>query len=80
LPTIGSGSNPTLSGKGAIITSDGDFLVGDTSGSHMFFDESEGTLSLRSGTSGARLALENDVLKVFDSSGNTRVILGNLSS
>ena len=83
---VASGTVPAISGttvsggKGALINSDGDFFVGDPSASHMFFDQSEGKMHLRSGTSGARMALENDTLKVFDASGNLRVHLGNLSS
>ena len=80
VPSIDANTGQPTGGKGALINSDGDFFVGDPSASHMFFDQSEGKMHLRSGTSGARMALENDTLKVFDSNGNLRVHIGNLSS
>ncbi|WP_018865140.1 hypothetical protein [Thioalkalivibrio sp. ARh3] len=39
-----------------------------------------GNMEIRSSSSGARLTVENDVIKVFDSSGRLRVQIGNLSA
>lgn len=78
--TVPAINGTTLSGgKGALLNSDGDFFVGDPSGAHMFFDQDQGKLNIRSATTGGRIEFVNDTIKVLDSSGNERVILGNIS-
>lgn len=44
-----------------------------------FISDTSGNVIIRSGTSGARLEIKNDVIKVFDANGVLRVKLGNLS-
>lgn len=44
-----------------------------------FIVDSQGNTTIRSGTSGARLELMNNVIRVFDGAGRLRVKIGNLS-
>ena len=69
----------TLTGSGAALNETGDFFVGDSASAHMFFDQSAGTLAMKSGTSGARTEIVGGTTKVYDSSNNVRVIIGDLS-
>ena len=69
----------TLTGTGAALNSNGDFFVGDSASAHMFFDQSAGSLAMKSGTSGARTEIVGGTTKVYDASGNVRVIIGDLS-
>ncbi|WP_070988483.1 phage tail tip fiber protein [Halofilum ochraceum] len=45
-----------------------------------FTVDSSGNADIRSGTSGARMEIKNDVVKVFDGNGTLRVQLGNLNA
>ena len=76
-PTI-SGASIT-GGKGSHLNGEGDFFTGNPTGAHLFFDQSAGTFEIVSGTSGGRVEFVNDTIKVYDSSNNERVILGNIS-
>ena len=76
--TIDANGEPS-GGKGVFLKEDGDFFTGDPSGAHLLFDQSAGKLKIRSGTTGGRIEFVNDTIKVLDSSGNERVILGNIS-
>ena len=69
----------TLTGSGAALNETGDFFVGNSASAHMFFDQSAGTLAMKSGTSGARTEIVGGTTKVYDSSNNVRVIIGDLS-
>jgi hypothetical protein len=69
----------TLTGSGAALNETGDFFVGNSAGSHMFFDQSAGTLAMKSGTSGARTEIVGGTTTVYDSSNNVRVKIGDLS-
>jgi hypothetical protein len=44
--TAPSISGTTISGKGSLLKADGDVLFGDSAGHHIFFDQSEGTITL----------------------------------
>ena len=78
---ITSSNSNTLIGNDAIVTAHlsadcvtaDEIFVGDLSS----ISATIGTL--QSATSGARLVVETDKIKVFDSSGNERVRIGNLS-
>ncbi len=76
--TIDANGEPS-GGKGVFLKEDGDFFTGDPSGAHLLFDQSAGKLKIRSGTTGGRIEFVNDTIKVLDSGGNERVILGNIS-
>lgn len=76
--TIDANGEPS-GGKGVFLKEDGDFFTGDPSGAHLLFDQSAGKLKIRSGTTGGRIEFVNDTIKILDSSGNERVILGNIS-
>ncbi len=69
----------TLTGTGAALNSNGDFFVGDSASAHMFYDQSEGSLAIKSGTSGARTEIVGGTTTVYDASGNVRVKIGDLS-
>ena len=69
----------TLTGSGAALNETGDFFVGNSASAHMFFDQSAGTLAMKSGTSGARTEIVGGTTKVYDSTGTVRVIIGDLS-
>ena len=71
-------SGTTLSGKGAVITQDGDVMIGDSGGKHIFFDESEGTLEITDGSGDDRTEFDGGTIKVF-SGGVLRVKIGNLA-
>ena len=75
-PTI---TGTTLAGSGAVIKDDGDVMIGDSAGKHIFYDQSAGSLAIRSGTSGSRTEFLGDVIKVFDGT-TLRVKIGNLSA
>ena len=44
--TAPSISGTTIAGKGSLLKADGDVLFGDAAGHHIFFDQSEGTITL----------------------------------
>lgn len=44
------------------------------------FEMNDGTINLRSATSGARMELKNNVIKVYDASGTIRVKIGDLAA
>jgi hypothetical protein len=71
-------SGTTISGKGAVITQDGDVMIGDSGGKHIFFDESEGTLEIADGSGDDRTEFDGGTIKVF-SGGVLRVKIGNLA-
>ena len=71
-------SGTTLSGKGAVITQDGDVMIGDSGGKHIFFDESEGTLEITDGSGDDRTEFDGGTIKVY-SGGVLRVKIGNLA-
>jgi len=71
-------SGTTISGKGAVINQDGDVMIGDSGGKHIFFDESEGTLEISDGSGDDRTEFDGGTIKVF-SGGVLRVKIGNLA-
>ena len=75
----GTEPNTTLTGTGAHLNKFGDFFVGNSAGSHMFFDQSEGTLAMKSGTTGARTEIVGGTTTVYDANDNARVKIGDLS-
>jgi hypothetical protein len=72
-------SGTTVSGEGAALKANGDFYVGKHDGNHIFFDQSAGTLAIKSGPSGARTEIVGGTTKVYDASNVVRVIIGDLS-
>lgn len=48
-------------------------------GTNKFSVDSDGNVSIKSGTTGGRLEIQNDVIKVYDASNVLRVKIGNLS-
>ena len=67
----------TISGKGTVINQDGDVMIGDSAGKHIFFDESEGTLEIADGSGNDRTEFDGSTIKVF-SGGVLRVKIGAL--
>jgi hypothetical protein len=64
----------------AITANLGSVTAGALNINSKFIVASDGTVTIRSGTSGARLEIYNNVIKAFDSSGTLRVKLGDLSA
>jgi hypothetical protein len=63
----------------AITANLGSITGGSLSINGKFIVDSNGNTTIQSGTSGARMKMENDVIKVYDSSGSLRVKIGNLN-
>lgn len=57
----------------------GDLTAGSINLGGKFTADNNGTISIKSATTGARLEMTNDVIKVFDENGTLRVKLGNLA-
>lgn len=55
-------------------------LVGKKAGVNTFVLDAQGQLGIASATSGARMEIKNNVIKVYDASGVVRVQLGDLSA
>jgi len=72
-------SGTTVSGEGAALKSNGDMFVGKHDGNHLFFDQSAGSLAIKSGASGARTEIIGDKIRVYDANNQVRVKIGNLS-
>jgi hypothetical protein len=71
----------TLNVKGDITGSTGTFGGSLSAGGGLFtVNGSSGAVSIKSATSGARVEMANNVIKVFDSSGALRVQLGDLAA
>jgi hypothetical protein len=64
----------------AITANLGSVTAGALNINSKFIVASDGTVTIRSGTSGARLEISNNVIKAFDSGGTLRVKLGDLSA
>jgi hypothetical protein len=64
----------------AITANLGSVTAGALNINSKFIVASDGTVTIRSGTSGARLEIYNNVIKAFDSAGTLRVKLGDLSA
>lgn len=64
----------------AISANMGSITAGSLSINNKFIVDSSGNTTIQSGTSGARLFIANNVIKVFDSSGVLRVKIGDLSA
>lgn len=67
-----------LTWDGTAFTIKGDMTAGSISLGGSFGVTSAGAVTIRSGTTGARLEITNSVIKVFDASGNLRVKIGDL--
>jgi hypothetical protein len=68
-----------LTWDGAILDIKGNLTAGSISLGAKFSAQADGTISIKSATTGARLEIANDVIKVFDAAGVLRVKLGNLA-
>ena len=55
-------------------------LVGKRAGVTTFIVDTQGQMAIASGTSGARMEMQPNVIKVFDAGGNLRVKIGDLSA
>jgi hypothetical protein len=64
----------------AITANLGSVTAGALNINSKFIVASDGTVTIRSGTSGARLEIYNNVIKAYDSGGTLRVKLGDLSA
>jgi hypothetical protein len=56
------------------------FSIGNSAGDHLTWDGTSLAISAASGTSGARMTIANNVIKVYDSAGTLRVQLGDLTA
>lgn len=70
-----SGSFPLWVGNGSLVNASNGILYMDTGGNMVF----KGKLEVKSATSGARLELVDDVIRVYDAGGVLRVKIGNLA-
>lgn len=77
--SIGNGTSGMM-WDGASLTLKGNFTAGSIALGTGFSADNNGTISIKSGTSGARLEIANNVIKVYDSSNVLRVRLGDLSA
>lgn len=73
-------SNLNVAQLSAISANMGSITAGSLSINNKFIVDSSGNTTIQSGTSGARLFIANNVIKVFDSSGVLRVKIGDLSA
>jgi hypothetical protein len=73
-------STTGLTWDGAALTVKGNFVAGSISLGTGFSADNNGTISIKSASSGARLEITNSVIKVFDSAGVLRVKIGDLSA
>lgn len=76
--SIGNGTN-SLTWDGAALNIKGNLIAGSIQLGTGFSASSSGAITIKSGTSGERVEIYNDVIKVFDSTGTLRVKLGNLA-
>lgn len=70
--------------RGSLAAASGTFIGSMTAGSininNKFTVDASGNTAIRSGTSGARMEIANNVIKVFDASGVLRVQIGDLAA
>jgi hypothetical protein len=72
-------STTGLTWDGTAFTIKGDMTAGSIALGSNFGVTSNGTVTIRSGTTGARLEMTNNVIKVYDANNILRVKLGNLA-
>lgn len=81
--SIGSGAagvmTQGMSWNGSILDIKGNLSAGSISINNKFTVDAAGTVKIKSATTGARLEITNDVIKVYDASNVLRVKLGNLA-
>lgn len=73
-------STAGLTWDGAAMTIKGNFNAGSININNKFAVASDGTVTIKSATTGARLEIYNNVIKVFDENNILRVKLGDLSA
>ena len=73
-------SNLKVGSLSAISSDLGTITAGSLSINNKFIVDGGGNATIRSGTSGARLEIKNNVIKVYDTNGVLRVQLGDLSA
>lgn len=73
-------SNLSVAQLSAISANMGSINAGSMNINNKFIVDSSGNATIQSGTSGARLLMQNNVIKVYDASGVLRVKIGDLSA
>ncbi|MGB2832997.1 MAG: host specificity factor TipJ family phage tail protein [Methylotenera sp.] len=64
---------------GASFTIKGDLIAGSININNRFIVAADGTTTIKSATTGARLEMVNDVIRVYDASNVVRIKMGNLA-